>query len=417
MTVRLYRVPRAGREGDPPGPVVAPLFADPYLELVRLLTEAAQLEHSLLIAYLRALFSIKDRYAAVRGRLGPDSFLERDPGGPGGTEAVEDPYTFLDVALEEMQHLDAVNRFLAALHASPCLVPHPFPLPADIYPFAIEALSLDRYAAATFLWLEADQCALSLSPGCAGRNEADPAFIREVRGVLEAGDVGGSHPPVDEISPDHVGSLYHRILDLAATVARRPPPDLPADLPWGSFRQAMHFIAQEGESGHYRFFRDVFTGQAFGGDASVWTEGSDAYPSVTLRGGTAYPSEPSTIPDTATRRLAWFADLHYWIVLTLLDARYRVHDRSLVYHGVDLMTRGLVHLGEAVAGRGHVLPFDALGPGYALGRGQRGLRTFAAQLLEEARRQLDALDRAKLLPAAYDANVLATVSSALAAGS
>jgi Ferritin-like len=45
-------------------------FQDPYLELVRLVREASEIEHALLVQYLYASFSVKPRYQAVIGTGG-----------------------------------------------------------------------------------------------------------------------------------------------------------------------------------------------------------------------------------------------------------------------------------------------------------------------------------------------------------
>src|SRR5512132_877938 len=42
-------------------------FADPYLELVRLLREASEIEHALLVQYLYAAYSLKPQYVGLRG--------------------------------------------------------------------------------------------------------------------------------------------------------------------------------------------------------------------------------------------------------------------------------------------------------------------------------------------------------------
>jgi hypothetical protein len=414
MTIRLYHQPGLG---ETVSTGLQPLFTDPYLELVRLLTEAAQLEHTLMLADLRCLFSIKPEYATVRGALGGDDYLERDPQAPPGTAALEGHYSMLDVALEEMQHLDFVNTFMADLHASPCLVPHSFPDVDDIYPFRIPALGLDRQAAAAFMWVEADSCALSLDAACAGRSEPDTDLIRQVRRTLMTGE-GHRFPGPGEGGPSHIGSLYHRILELTTQVLPNPPAHLKkADIPWSMHLQQMRWVTQEGEIGHYRFFRDLFTGAAFGGDDQIWVPGNPDYPAMTLHNGTAYPHKPRrTIPDEGTRQLAWLADLHYWVILALLDVRYRRTDQSLGYHAVDVMTLGLFSLGEAIAERGYVVPFDPLGPGYVLGRGERGQYAYAAHLVAETEQQVEALRRAGLLPAAYDSGMLATVAASLAAG-
>ncbi len=144
-----------------------------------------------------------------------------------------------------------------------------------------------------------------------------------------------------------------------------------------------------------------------------WVEGNPDYPSLPLVGGTAYPGHEDTIADEGTRRLAWLADLHYWVILALLDVRYRAGRLSLAYHAVDVMTLGLFALGDAIAERGHVVPFDTLGPSSPGGRSAGALRSYLEHLVAETQTQASALGRDGLLPAGYDTGVLATVVSAL----
>src|SRR5919205_4396927 len=206
-------------------------YQDSYLELVHLLTEGAALEHALMVAYLYSLFSIKDQYVAVRGDLSTRSYLEHSPAGRGGATVLEHKDTFLDVALEEMQHLSLVNRFLSDLGAAPNFTPHAFPYTSDLYPFDIELRSLDQYAAATYLWIEADASALSLRPS--QPREAEPKkFIQRVRAVLKKGSERYREVAIDEGRLNHVGSLYHRIIQYTQRVAAKPPDFLPAEFPW-----------------------------------------------------------------------------------------------------------------------------------------------------------------------------------------
>ena len=53
-------------------------FNDPYLELIRLLREAAEIEHDLMVQYLYGAFSLKPAYAELVGypQPGSSSFLE-----------------------------------------------------------------------------------------------------------------------------------------------------------------------------------------------------------------------------------------------------------------------------------------------------------------------------------------------------
>jgi Ferritin-like len=85
-------------------------FDDPYLELVRLLHEAAEIEHALLVQYLYAALSVTDQYKLVRG----------NPERPNAENLV-------GVAVWEMQHLATVNKLLVTLGASPGLTSQDFP--------------------------------------------------------------------------------------------------------------------------------------------------------------------------------------------------------------------------------------------------------------------------------------------------
>jgi hypothetical protein len=379
-------------------------YEDDYLELIRLLTEAAGLEHSLMVGYLYTLFSIKEQYRDVQGDVTEKSYLEHSPVGRGGTEVLRKKDTFLDVAIEEMQHLGLVNRFLAVLGAAPSFIPHVFPYTSDLYPFDIAFRSLDRYTAATYLWIEADPCALSLRPQCASRREP-VELVREVRAVLDAGGRRHHERPIDDDHPDHVGSLYRRIVAQTDKVAARPPAFLPADLPWAEWQEKMSWILYQGELTHYQFFRAVFTGEAFGGDAGIWKPGPD-FPAHPLTWKTAYTGHPDTIADPAARRLAWLGDLHYWIILTLLDTAYRMPERKLQYKAIDNMTACLWSLGRGLVERYQVgLPFDAMGPHYTLGRTDALSLGIIRRLVVEAERHARALGADGLLPPGYDVGV------------
>src|SRR6185437_12454840 len=63
-------------------------FDDPYLELVRLLREAAEIEHALMVQYLYGAYSLKPAYIGIRGFSAPS------------------PNHLLGVAIQEMQHLE-----------------------------------------------------------------------------------------------------------------------------------------------------------------------------------------------------------------------------------------------------------------------------------------------------------------------
>jgi hypothetical protein len=386
-------------------------FSDPYLELVFLLNQAAGLEHSLMTSYLYAAFSIKDEYARVRGDITNDSYLQHSTGGPGGLSVLAHDASLLEVCIEEMQHLGTVNRFLGALGGSPTFVPQEYPLASDIYPFPIVPMPLDRYVAGTFLWMEAAACALSLEPQCAGQHEP-PAFIAELLAVLSVGAQTHHDVDVARETVSHVGTLYSKILEVTREVAARPPSFLPPDLPWSAFETDVYELMLQGEVGHYRLFRSLYTGEAFGAGPEIWRDPrSPAYPAQALRAGTAYRRHRDSIPDEDVRRLAWLSDLHYWIVLTLLDIAYRYADpydniqRKYQYKAIENMTGAFWPLGLALARRGWGVPFDAMGTQYTLGRDLETALDMVQLLIYEARGQAQALASDGLLPRDYRMDV------------
>lgn len=387
-------------------------YDDDYLELVRLLVEGAGLEHSLMAAYLYSLFSIKEKYRKVQGNLAEHSYLDHSPVGRGGTEVLRQKDSFLEVALEEMQHLSLVNGFLVELGAAPNFNPHTFPFTSDIYPFELDLRSLDRYVAATYLWIEADACKLSLSQECREQSEA-PEFVHEVRAVLKAGSRRYHELPIDEERLNHVGSLYHKIVTQTQRVAEAPPKFLPADFPWAEWEDRMNWILHQGELPHYRFFRTVFTGEAFGGDRRIWESGADS-PAHSFERLTGYTGRRDTIKNPIARNLAWLADLHYWIILCLLDTAYRAGARKFAYKAIDNMTLGLWHLGRHLAEHYQVgLPFDPMGPNYCLGRDTRLSLQILRRLVLEAARYAEKLETQKHLPPGYDTGLFALTLTGL----
>jgi hypothetical protein len=388
-------------------------YDDDYLELLRLLIEGAGLEHSLMLAYLYSLFSLKERHTKVGGDITKYAYLEHSPIGHSGTEALRKYDTFLDVALEEMQHLAMVNWFLVELGASPNLSPHTSPLASDIYPFEIELRPLDRYTAATFLWVEADECKLTDGKPSKELSES-PSFILEVRKVLQEGSRRYRELAVDQEPINHIGSLYNKIVCQTQRVADACPKFLPDNFPWAVWEDRMNWILYQGEMSHYQFFRRVFTGEAFGGDRLIWEAGPD-YPSYSpFQRQTAYRGHPNTIKNSNVRRLAWLADLHYWTILCLLDTAYRARARKFCYKAIDGMTQGLWHLGHHLAEHYQTgLPFDPMGPYYFLGRSPQMSLQILRRLVIEAKCKADEIDKHKLLPRRYDPHLHAITLAGL----
>ena len=134
-------------------------FDDPYLELVRLLREASEIEHALMVQYLYAANSLKPAYEMVRG-------LEFASSGD-----------LLGVAVGEMLHLATVNKMLVAVGAAPNLVRQDFPYETDIYPFELNLEPLTRTTLARYVYTEAP--ADALDP--AHPDNADPGSRRSSR--------------------------------------------------------------------------------------------------------------------------------------------------------------------------------------------------------------------------------------------
>ena len=317
-------------------------FADPYLELVRLLREAAEIEHALMVQYLYGAYSLKPTYVGVRGFSAPS------------------PNHLLGVAIQEMQHLEKVNRMLGELGSAPNLIRQGFPYEPDIYPFPLNLEPLSRVTLAKYVYTEAPAGKLDRD----NPDNAEPdaqAFLDRLDAAL--GDV----------RPNHVGSLYQAIIDRTNDVIAAALPGLPDLSAWPD---RMSAIKGEGESdhGHFGFFRSVFLGThaGFGGHPDPWALPPDHpdYPAVDLgTNPSALDGNPNTIStDGGRRRLAWLSDLHYWIILALLDLGYRSGLPAASARAKRHMTSALAALGAHLATLGVGLPFDPLSAGYALGR-------------------------------------------------
>src|SRR4029079_6091663 len=124
---------------------------------------------------------------------------------------------------------------------------------------------------------------------------------------------------------------------------------------------------------------------------------------------------PHSIRDEKARRVAWLSNLHYWIILALLDLAYRAKGFTPLpgaarlgyqYPAIDNMTMALWVLGEDLSNRHGVgVPFDPLGPQYGLGRSHTHSADIAIRLIEEAQRRAEELDKDRLLPGAFNLNV------------
>lgn len=314
---------------------IANVYDDPLLEVVRLLREAANIEHALMVQYLYAAFSVKDKYDAL---IGIDLFPTS--------------HTLIGVAIQEMQHLAKVNALLVDLKANPNLDRQDFPIRSDIYPFDLELEPLTLESCAKYVTAEAPLDALD--PAGAG-DQAERDFREAVSQKVGLNRV------------NHIGSLYGTVIARLRKAVEASPVILNDSDRW---LDELEKIRGQGEEDHFLFFRSVFEGThpALGGPA-VWRDpSSDDYPSRPLpRNPTAYEGSDRSITDALARRLAVLANLHYWLVLGLLHQGHASSDSNLIGRAVSHMTGCLYPLGRMLADRGFGLPFDALalnfGPG------------------------------------------------------
>ena len=206
--------------------------------------------------------------------------------------------------------------------------PHQFPLPADIYPFEIDLESLSREIVAKYLWIEADN--IALDPKQHKDDKEKSQFISEVLAAL----------PIPPNQSQHVGSIYRQIVCCFEKVwEQRRLHRLPEDFPYSAWQDRLRALQFQGEITHFTFFKDQFTGEVFGGSPDIWKRPESAeYPAKRLFRGTAFQDYPDTIPNDDARHIATLANMHYWLLLMLLDASYRDQDRAPRYKAVDGMT-------------------------------------------------------------------------------
>lgn len=329
-------------------------FADPYLELVRLLQEASEIEHSLMLQYLYGAFSLKPMYRAIAGYGNPNA------------------NDLLGVAIQEMQHLAAVNRLLVALGAAPHLVREDFPYEPEIYPFEFHLEPLSVNSLAKYVYCEAPFDATDLRRA---KTKADQAFHERLSTAL------GSKP-----RPNHIGSLYDSIIVALAEVRLASLSDLPDLEPW---IEKLTEIKDEGERDHYAFFRQLFMGtdKGFNGHPDVWALKSDdpAYPALTLAANpTAYIGHPNQIQDPVALGVAWLGNLHYWTVLTLFDLGFRTGSSTYTDLAKQHMLGPVWTLARHLPKYGVGLPFDPLCSGYAPGVSRVATLRIIDRMLAEA---------------------------------
>jgi rubrerythrin len=342
-----------------PAAAIARAFDDPLLELVRLLKEAAEIEHDLMVQYLYGAFSVKPSYEAIVGVPVP----------------VSDH--LLGIAVQEMHHLRSVNALLGELGVRPVLTRQDFPYEVDIYPFPFRLEPLSRASLARYVYCEAPARAFERT---AAASPADRAFLETMDATLGSA-----------VRPNHVGTLYDAVrARLAEVGAMADGPRLDAK----AWDEGLARIQAEGEQAHYTRFRELMMGThgALAGRGDVWALPVDHanYPARQVPvDPTAWPGRPNTIRDEAARRLAWLGNLTYWSSMMLVNVSYGYAAPVAAALGQALMMGPLWVIARELPARGAALPFDPLSIGFDPGRDWPAQRRVIVHLLDEANRLAD----------------------------
>lgn len=351
-TMRLASAHAGGRHAE--GALVRD-FSDPYLELLRLLREAAEIEHALMLQYLYCAFSLREGYEELAGY---------------GAATADN---MIGVAIQEMQHLSAVNRLLVALGSCPHLDRQDFPYEPDIYPFVFQLEPLSKAALAKYVYTEAPSSAFELS------GVEDPAELEFRTTVTKL--LGADH------GVNHIGSLYRSVLGVLEEVTNLPEAPISRDAS-ARWNEELLRIMDEGEDDHFNFFRATFEAkhEAFGADQNAWGRDPDdpAYPAYAVGfNPTAYIGHPHQIEEPSGLILGWLGDLHYWTTLSMLDYGYRMNDDEAIDHAVAQMLSSIWPIAKALPKHNAGIPFDPLSMGYALGAGPTETKRIIASMARE----------------------------------
>jgi ferritin-like protein len=344
---------------------VGPDFTSPYLELVRRLREAAEVEQALMLQYLYAACSLKPAYQA---------FIEaRAPG------AVD----LAGVAIQKMQHLVTVNRLLVALGVGPTLLQEAFPYDLGVYPFECVLEPLSRTSLAKYLYAEAPAAVFAPTAPA-----SDRYLARTVMQVLGR----NTHT-------NYIGGLYESII---ASLQDCTAAGLIEELDTRTWLDRLRAVKADGEDKHFTFFRSVFDAHPDGavGRAERVRAASPKPTPLVGRGA---------IDRSALPALSRLGDLHYWSALLLLDLHF--HEDGEKERYLELARMQLLgpvwslalHLPKLGGG----MPFHPLSLSYTPRADAAGNCRLAVEMLREAHIMAEKVGRA--LPADYPIELKATV--------
>lgn len=344
-------------------------FADPYLELIRLLKEGAEIEQDLMIQYMYGAYSLRPAYADIVGAPAP-----------GKT-------SLMGIVIEEMQHLGGVNRLLVELGAKPVLTRQDYPYESDVYPFPFETGPLNELNLAKFTFCESDKTRLKHARSVSN----DSGFLLDKMKRTFGG----------EVDPNHVGSLYDAIVLMLGELKEAGT----VDIDFGAWFQKLGNIKADGEFGHFKFFQSLYEGAhpLLKDIPDVWNlpASDERHPCYEVPvNPTAYEGRANTIKDPDLRSLAWLGNLNYWAQLLLLDGAYRRNATPDLAYAQAIMMGPLHSIAKYLPTKGSAVPFDPLSMGFDPGLTEASGRRITKLMLEETRNYARSIE--KLLPTDFN---------------
>lgn len=347
-------------------------FTDPYLELIRLLKEAAEIEQDLMVQYLYSTYALKPAYAEIVGSPVPDAV------------------SLMGVIVDEMGHLGGVNRLLVELDARPVLTRQDFPFESDIYPFAFELAPMNAVSLAKFTYCEADKTRLKMARSVSN----DSVFVLDkMRTTL-----GGT------IAANHVGSLYDAVVEMLGEVKQVGN----VNIDFGAWFQRLGDIKADGEFRHFKFFQSLYEGThpLLKDTPDVWdipvTDARHPCYQVPVN-PTAYEGRANTIQDPDLRALAWLGNLNYWSMLLILDAGYRRNSKPELALAQAIMMGPLHSIARYLPTKGSAVPFDPLSMGFDPGLNDASGKRITRLMLQETRDFARSIER--LLPGDFNLQI------------
>ncbi len=347
-------------------------FDDPYLELIRLLKESAEIEQDLMVQYLYGTYALKPAYAELVGAPAPNAT------------------SLMGVIIEEMQHLRGVNRLLVELGAAPVLTRQDFPYETDLYPFPFELAPLSSVSLAKYTYCEADPVRLGHVWSV---NDDSARLIDKMKATL-----GGS------IAANHVGKLYDAVVGTLGELKEAGD----VELDYGAWFQEIGDVKADGEFGHFKFFHSLYEAShpLIKDTPDIWnlSPTDERYPSYQVPvNPTAYEGRPTTIEDTDLRALAWLGNMNYWCMLLVLDSAYRRDSRPDFALAQAIMMGPLNSIARYLPTKGSAVPFDPLSLGFNPGLNDASSKRITYRMLQETRDFARAIEN--LLPGDFDLQI------------